>query len=72
MKVKLIQKVADIDGKNVAFVETQLCDENGRTYTARFDDKTKKRFNAFAKANGFIIGVVADGSSVSLPHEKEF
>lgn len=71
MKVKLIQKVAEIDGKKVAYVATEISDGK-YTYSVRFDEKTKKRFNAFAKANGFVVRVLAEGESVPLPLEKEF
>ena len=70
MKIKITQKVADIDGKKVAFVATEICDGK-YTYPVRFDEKTKKRFNVFAKSNGFVVKVLADGENVPLPLEKE-
>ncbi len=63
MKVTLVQKTATLEEKNVAYVETTLHD-GGYTYRAIFDKNTKKRFNAFCKSKGFIIGVVDDVSAV--------
>lgn len=63
MKVTLEQKTTTLEGKNVAYVETTLHD-GGYTYRAIFDKQTKKRFNAFCKSKGFVIGEVDDISTV--------
>ena len=61
--VKLTQKTTVIDGEKIAFVETEI-DDGKYTYRVLFDQKTKKRFNAFAKANGFVIGKISSDASV--------
>lgn len=55
--LKLTQKHTEIEGKVIAYVETTL-NIDGYTYTVRFDERTKKRFNTYARKNGFVIGAV--------------
>ena len=57
MYVELIQKTADIDGKKIAYVDVSLA-IGAYNYAIRFDKKTKKRFNAFCRKEGFEIGRV--------------
>lgn len=45
------------DGKRIAFVKTEIKSGN-YTYPVTFDKETKKRFNAYCKTLGFIIGEV--------------
>lgn len=61
--LKLRQKVADIDGKKIAYVETVI-DDGKFTYRCNFDEKTKKRYNIYLKNLGFKVGVVAEGENV--------
>lgn len=58
MKVKLTQKNATIDGNLIAYVSTVLFDGKGHKYPCMFDKNTKKRYNAFCKSKGFVIGRV--------------
>lgn len=62
--LKLKQKVADIDGKKIAFVECYI-DDGKFTYRCMFDKRTKPRFNLFAKSHGFKVGEVAEGETVA-------
>lgn len=65
MKLKLEQKVTNLDGKNIAYVEsTLLSDDDKYTYRVLFDKKTKKRFNAFLTSKGFKIGEVSNPNDV--------
>lgn len=56
--LKLKQKVANIDGKKIAFVECFI-DDGKYTYKCTFDKKTKPRFNLYAKSLGFKVGEVS-------------
>lgn len=62
--LKLKQKTAVIDGKKIAFVECYI-DDGKYTYRCLFDEKTKPRFNAYARTHGFKIGVVAEDEDVN-------
>ena len=57
------QKTTSIDGKRIAYVETKIKVEK-YDYRVLFDDKTKKRFNAFLTSKGFKIGVISDTEDV--------
>ena len=61
--LKLIQKVADIDGKKIAYVECYIVDGKF-TYRCLFGKRTKPRFNLFAKSHGFKVGEVKEGEIV--------
>ena len=61
--LKLKHKVADIDGKKIAFVECFI-DDGKHTYKCSFDKRTKPRFNLFAKSHGFKVGEVKEGETV--------
>ena len=61
--LKLKQKVAEINGKKIAFVECVI-DDGKYTYRCQFDEKTKVRFNHFARSHGFKIGVISDGETI--------
>lgn len=66
--LKLTQKSYKTDdGKLVAYVETCINIDN-YSYNVKFDEKTKKRFNTFARKNGFVVGVV---DKEPTPHTKE-
>ena len=58
MTVICRQKTTELDGKRIAYVETEMADGK-YTYTVMFDKNTKKRFNAFLLSKGFKIGVVS-------------
>lgn len=55
MQIMLKQKMTEIEGKKIAYVEVELT--NGKyTYRVLFDKNTKKRFNAYCRSVGFVIG----------------
>lgn len=63
--IKCEQKICDIEGKHIAYVETTIVDtEAGYDYRVLFDKNTKKRFNAFLTSVGFKIGAVNDVNTV--------
>lgn len=63
MTLKLTQKTAVLDGKNIAYVKATIIEGN-YSYDVMFDKNTKKRFNAFCVSKGFKVGVVDDVSTV--------
>lgn len=66
--LKLTQKhYKTDDGKIVAYVETTINIDN-YSYRVNFDEKTKKRFNVYARKSGFAVGVVDKEPS---SHSKE-
>lgn len=68
--LKLTQKTYKNDeGVTYAYVETTLNIGN-YSYRVNFDERTKKRFNAYARTQGFKVGKVADGETVE-PIAKE-
>ena len=64
--VRLVQKVFSNENTNekIAFVECVIVEGN-YTYTARFDENTKKRFNNMCRAKGFIVGKVANDADIA-------
>lgn len=69
MKITCKQNLKEIDGKLIAYVDTTISDDK-YTYRVLFDKQTKKRFNAFLKSKGFIIGEVAKDTPIE-DKEKE-
>lgn len=62
--VKLEQKVyTNANNECFAFVECTLVDGK-YTYTCRFDEQTKKRYNNMCRAKGFIVGKVNSAADV--------
>lgn len=55
--VVIKQKTADINGDKIAYVETKIC-LGGHSYNVRFDEDTKKRYNAYCRSLGFVVGKV--------------
>ena len=57
MNVKITQKSSIIDGKRIAYIDVEIVDKN-YSYKVNFKEKTKIRFNTFARKQGFVIGEV--------------
>jgi len=63
--IKLEQKTAVIDGKKIAYVDARIVDGK-HDYPLRFDDKTKKRWNQFLRAKGFLVGEVTEDAPAKV------
>ena len=68
--LKLTQKTyTNNDGVSYAYVETTL-NIGDYSYRVQFDEHTKKRFNNYARKEGFKVGKLAEGETVT-PYTKE-
>lgn len=59
--VKIEQKYMEKDGKTIGYVAVTLFIKNGDKeyyYPLKFDDKTRKRFNIYARSLGYEIGEI--------------
>lgn len=59
--VKIEQKFMEKDGKTIGYVAVTLVCETGDkeySYPLKFDDKTRKRFNIYARSLGYQIGEI--------------
>lgn len=58
--VKINQKYYEKDGKTIGYVAVEIASTDGDkvyTYPVKFDEKTRKRFNNYARSLGYTIGV---------------
>ena len=62
--LKLTQKTyTNNDGVSYAYVETTL-NIGDYSYRVQFDEHTKKRFNNYARKEGFKVGKIAEGETI--------
>lgn len=65
--MKLTQKIAEINGKLIAFVEARVTIDNV-SFKVKVDEKQKSFFNYICRNYGFVIGEIKVGEKVE---EKE-
>lgn len=61
--MRLTQRVAEIEGKIIAFVETSI-NINGEWFRVTIDKQKKPLYNYICKNYGFVIGELKNGMTV--------
>lgn len=75
--VRINQKYMNKDGKTIGYVSVEIVTKAGDKeyiYPVKFDEKTRKRFNYYARSLGYTIGVtdkVCSDSATDRPTTDE-